>query len=135
MMAAPGTKKTWRGRYRTAEGDWQWVESVNSNQLDDPDNPIVLSVMSRIAVTEMSVEEELRARKQIISRLADALPVGIFQIGSNLDISFTNDRLHDILGRPCDILPYLLLCGCRPRSCPARFGVASRSGRPACRRS
>jgi diguanylate cyclase (GGDEF)-like protein/PAS domain S-box-containing protein len=100
MMAAPGTTKTWRGRYRTAGGGWQWVESFNSNQLDDPDNPIVLSVMSRIAVTEMSVEEDLRARKQIISRLADALPVGIFQIDSNLDITFTNDRLHDILGVP-----------------------------------
>jgi diguanylate cyclase (GGDEF)-like protein/PAS domain S-box-containing protein len=98
MIAAPGTTRGWRGRYRTAAGDWQWVESVNSNRLDDADNPMVVSVMSRIAVTEMSVEEELRARKQIISRLADALPVGIFQIDSSLRITFTNDRLHDILG-------------------------------------
>jgi diguanylate cyclase (GGDEF)-like protein len=98
MIAAPGTTKGWRGRYRTAAGDWQWVESLNTNRLGDADNPMVLSVLSRIAVTEMSVEEELRARKQIISRLADALPVGIFQIDSSLRITFTNDRLHDILG-------------------------------------
>jgi len=98
MIAAPGTTKRWRGRYRTAGGEWQWVESVNSNYLDDPNHPVVLSVMSRIAVAEMSVEEELRARRQIISRLADVLAVGIFQIDTSLHITFTNDRLHNILG-------------------------------------
>ena len=36
MITEPGTKGTWRGRYRAADGSWQWVETVNENHLDGP---------------------------------------------------------------------------------------------------
>jgi diguanylate cyclase (GGDEF)-like protein/PAS domain S-box-containing protein len=100
MLDQPGGTKTWRGRYRTADGAWRWIESTNTNLLQDPDAPRVLSSMSRVTAGDVSMEEELRARKQVLSRLSDALPVGLFQIDVTGQISFTNDRLHTIIDVP-----------------------------------
>jgi diguanylate cyclase (GGDEF)-like protein/PAS domain S-box-containing protein len=98
MIAAPGEVRTWQGRYRTRDGAWQWVECVNVNRLADPDNAVVLTTMRRVAVDQVSLAEELRARKQLLSRLSDAMPVGMFQVDTDRTITFTNDRLHMILG-------------------------------------
>jgi len=100
MLTAPGDTRVWRGRYQNAEGAWKWVETVNVNRLDDPDHPVVASTMALITVEQVSAEEELRARKQLLSRLSDALPVGLFQIDTKLRITFTNDRFHAIVGCP-----------------------------------
>lgn len=100
MLNASGDERVWRGRYQGADGTWNWVETVNVNRLDDPSEPFVFSTMTRIAVDQVSVEEELRARKQGLSRLSDALPVGLFQIDAEHKISFTNDRFHAIVGYP-----------------------------------
>ena len=54
--------------------------TVNVNRLDDADNPMVWSTMTLITVDQVSIEEELRAREQLLSRLSDALPVGLFQM-------------------------------------------------------
>ena len=100
MIAAPGSTRTWRGRYRSADGSWVWIQTVNTNRLDEPDSPRVETVMTRIVAMKMSVEEELRARKQLLSRLTEALPVGVFQVDGNARICFTHDRFHEILGVP-----------------------------------
>jgi diguanylate cyclase (GGDEF)-like protein/PAS domain S-box-containing protein len=100
MLEAPGDARIWRGRYRGADGHWQWVETLNVNRLADVDAPFVFSTMTRIAVDEVSAEEELRARTQLLSRLSDALPVGLFQIDEQRRITFTNDQLHAIVGCP-----------------------------------
>jgi diguanylate cyclase (GGDEF)-like protein/PAS domain S-box-containing protein len=98
MIEAPGETRTWQGRYRTSEGTWKWVECVNVNMLADPDSPVVRTTMRHVAVDQVSLAEELRARKQLLSRLSDAMPVGMFQIDTNRTITYTNDRLHVILG-------------------------------------
>jgi len=100
MLGDAGATGVWRGRYRAADGSWRWVETANTNRLDDTDAPAVVSVMRRVAPDVAGVEEELRARKQLLSRLSDALPVGLFQIDLDHRITFTNDRLHAILGVP-----------------------------------
>jgi diguanylate cyclase (GGDEF)-like protein/PAS domain S-box-containing protein len=100
MLSAPGDPRVWRGRYQGADGTWKWVETVNVNRLDDPNAPFVFSTMTRIAVDQVSAEEELRARTQLLSRLSDALPVGLFQIDTKRKITFTNDQLHAITGCP-----------------------------------
>jgi diguanylate cyclase (GGDEF)-like protein/PAS domain S-box-containing protein len=97
MISEPGATKTWRGRYRDGDGTWRWVEATNTNRLDDPNDPRVLSSITRVTIDQVSVEEELRARKQLLSRLADALPVGLFQIDLDGHVTFTNDRLHAII--------------------------------------
>src|SRR5438105_8099412 len=100
MLAAPGSVMTWPGRYRTCEGAWQWVDTVNTNRLDDPNNPVIATVMSRVTGQQVSVAETLRAREQLITRLADALPVGLFQLDARRRITFTNDRLHATIDTP-----------------------------------
>jgi diguanylate cyclase (GGDEF)-like protein/PAS domain S-box-containing protein len=97
MLGEPGRTRTWRGRYRTGQGTWQWVEATNTNRLDDSDDPKVVSSIIRVTVDEVTIEEELRARKQLLNRLSDALPVGLFQIDLSRHVTFTNDRLHAII--------------------------------------
>jgi PAS domain S-box-containing protein len=45
MMDAPGSTQTWRGRFRTADGGWTWIEAQNTNRLDDPDEPGIFTVL------------------------------------------------------------------------------------------
>jgi diguanylate cyclase (GGDEF)-like protein/PAS domain S-box-containing protein len=98
MLAEPGATKAWRGRYRSGDGIWQWVEASNTNLLDDPNDPRVESSIVRVAVDQVGIAEELRARKQLLSQLSDALPVGLFQLDLSRRVTFTNDRLHAIIG-------------------------------------
>jgi PAS domain S-box-containing protein len=67
--------------------------------LDDADNPIVLTTMRRVT-EKVSVAEQLRARTQLLNQLSDAMPVGMFQLDTDGSITFTNERLHSILGHP-----------------------------------
>ena len=100
MIDKPGETRTWQGRYRTSDGAWMWVECVNVSRLDDPAHPVVLTTMRHVAVEQANVAEELRERKQLLNRLSDAMPIGMFQIDADRAITFTNDRLHTILGHP-----------------------------------
>jgi diguanylate cyclase (GGDEF)-like protein/PAS domain S-box-containing protein len=97
MLDAPGVEATWQGRYRAADGTWRWVECVNVNHLADADAPYVFSRMTPVSVDQVSIEEELRARKQMLNRLVDALPVGVFQVDRDGTMTFTNDRFHSIV--------------------------------------
>ena len=47
---------------------------------------------------EMAAQEELRAREQLLDRLAEAIPLGLFQVDAAGEVVYTNDRLHEILG-------------------------------------
>ncbi|MBV9952319.1 MAG: diguanylate cyclase [Acidimicrobiia bacterium] len=98
MLAAPGAVGEWVGRYRTSTGGWSWISTENVNHLDDPARPRVETTMRAASVETVSVEEELRRREELISRLAEALPVGVFQVDEHLQLLLTNDRLAQILG-------------------------------------
>jgi diguanylate cyclase (GGDEF)-like protein/PAS domain S-box-containing protein len=100
MLETPGATAAWRGRYRARAGTWRWVESLNTNNLDDPNDPQVTSSLRPVTVEQVGIEEELRSRKQLISRLSDSLPVGLFQIDLRRHLTFTNDRLHVIIQAP-----------------------------------
>jgi diguanylate cyclase (GGDEF)-like protein/PAS domain S-box-containing protein len=100
MMDAPGSTQTWRGRFRTAEGGWRWIEACNTNRLDDPSDPGIFTVIRPAEADSLDLEEELRAREELIARLTDALPVGVFQVDRDRRMLFTNGRLHHILGTP-----------------------------------
>jgi diguanylate cyclase (GGDEF)-like protein/PAS domain S-box-containing protein len=118
MLIGPGAVGLWRGRYRAADGSWMWVETVNENHLHE--SPAhVRSSMKRVSVEQVGIEEELRDRKQLLSRLSDALPVGLVQIDASRNITFTNDRLHTIVGAPQAATIDALFSGVVPEDQPS----------------
>ena len=98
MVERPGSTVSWRGRYRTADGDWRWIEAENTNRLDDPDGGRVVTTMRPVQRAELSVEEQLRAREELLDRLVDALPVGILHFDVDGLVLGRNDRLDTVLG-------------------------------------
>ena len=98
MVTAPGDVGRWRGRYQTAGGSWQWVETIN--HFENFDRGVVFTSMTAVTVDEVGIEEELRSRTQLLTRLSHALPVGLFEIDVLHRVQFTNDRLHLIAGVP-----------------------------------
>ncbi|MGI9156832.1 MAG: diguanylate cyclase domain-containing protein [Marmoricola sp.] len=95
MRDVPGETRRWQGRYLTAQGSWAWIESENRY---DEATGTVRTIMRLVEGTEASVEERLHEREELLSRLADALPVGLVQFDAELRVTFTNDRLHAMLG-------------------------------------
>jgi diguanylate cyclase (GGDEF)-like protein/PAS domain S-box-containing protein len=96
MLANPGMVGQWVGRYRTRAGSWAWMQSENVNKLDDGTEPRVDTTLRPASVDFVSVEEELRRRGELISRLSEALPVGVFQVDEHRSIIFANDRFSQI---------------------------------------
>jgi diguanylate cyclase (GGDEF)-like protein/PAS domain S-box-containing protein len=90
MMARPGPSRRLRQRLRHKDGRWLWFEITNHNLLEDPDN--------RCVVCEMVDITEEMATQELLNRIAEAIPVGLFQIDLEGAIVYTNDRLHQILG-------------------------------------
>jgi diguanylate cyclase (GGDEF)-like protein/PAS domain S-box-containing protein len=96
MLARPGPARRVRLRHRTRENRWVWFEVTNHNLLEDPDQRCVVSEMVDIS-DEMAVQEALTAREQLLARIAATIPVGLFQADRDGQITYTNDRLHEIL--------------------------------------
>jgi diguanylate cyclase (GGDEF)-like protein/PAS domain S-box-containing protein len=97
MLADPGPSRRVRQRLKHKDGSWVWFEITNNNLLEDPDHRCVVAEMVDIS-DEMAAQEALRAREQLLNRLAEAIPIGLFQIDTEGGIVYTNDRLHEILG-------------------------------------
>src|SRR5947209_3244804 len=96
MITKPGVTHVWRGRYRTADGSWRWVETLNVS--DGAEQPTVVTTMKAVAHDEVTAEEERLAREQLLTQLGDALPVGVFQIDRAHHVTFANDRFVALTG-------------------------------------
>jgi diguanylate cyclase (GGDEF)-like protein/PAS domain S-box-containing protein len=90
MLAAPGPGRRVRLRHQRSDGSWVWLEVTNHNLLVHPEHKCVVSEM-------VDISEEMAAL-ELVDRLAEAVPVGLFQVDSQRHIVYTNDRLHEILG-------------------------------------
>jgi len=98
MLGSAGLGRRVRLRHRRKDDDaWVWFEVTNHNLLGDPEHACVVSEMVDIS-EEMATHEELRAREQLLDRLAATVPVGLFQVDAAGTIVYTNERLHEILG-------------------------------------
>jgi diguanylate cyclase (GGDEF)-like protein/PAS domain S-box-containing protein len=73
------------------------MEVTNHNLLEDPEHQCVTAEMVDIS-EEMATQEALRAREQLLDRLAETLPLGLSQVDSDSRVIYTNDRLHSIVG-------------------------------------
>ncbi len=97
MLAATGPGRRVRLRHSHRNGSWVWFEITNHNLLDDPDQHCVVAEIVDIS-DEMQAHEDLRAREQLLDRLAGAIPLGLFQIDETRAVVYTNERLHQIVG-------------------------------------
>jgi diguanylate cyclase (GGDEF)-like protein/PAS domain S-box-containing protein len=99
MLAASGPGRRVRLRHRHRDGNYVWMEVTNHNFLEDPDYRCVVAEMVDIS-EEMATQEALRAREQLLDRLAQTLPLGLLQVDVDSEVIYTNDRLHSIVGTP-----------------------------------
>ena len=74
-----------------------WLEFTNHNLLADPAHQCVVGEIVDIS-EEMAAQEELRAREQLLDRLAGAIPVGLLQLDAEGRVVYTNERIRHILG-------------------------------------
>lgn len=107
-MLATRRAHTMRCRRRCKDGEWLWQDTTLHNYLGQPDRNYVLVEMIDVSV-EMAAQEALAEREQLLHRLAQALPVGLFQVEIDRRVVYSNERLHEILGTaPTDDLDVLL---------------------------
>lgn len=97
MLGDPGGRARWRGRHRRKDGSWIWIETTNQNLLHDGEHGYVIGDMVDIT-DEMAALEALRQREQLLGRLAEALPLGVFHVDLERRIVYANERLHHMLG-------------------------------------
>ncbi|MCZ2829054.1 diguanylate cyclase [Modestobacter sp. VKM Ac-2986] len=87
-----------RLRHRRPDGSWLWLELENVYQpADDPAEVVVTTQMTDIS-DEMAAQEQARRQAQLLHRVAEALPVGILQLDTDLGVVYANARLGAILG-------------------------------------
>jgi PAS domain S-box-containing protein len=123
MIKTPGSTRTWRGRYKTAQGSWKWVETENQCR-DGEIAPVVVSSMKAVGPEAWSLEEQLQAREHLLTQLSDALPVGVFQVDLEGHVTLTNQSFHLIVG----VAPRESFCRTDGNRIPRRlahFGVGS----------
>jgi diguanylate cyclase (GGDEF)-like protein/PAS domain S-box-containing protein len=97
-----------RVRRRRKDETFLWIDLSLRNCLDDPRGAHVLVEMIDVSL-EMAAQEALAAREELLDRLAEALPVGLFQIDVDRRVIYWNERLHQIMGSsPTDDLNELL---------------------------
>ncbi|MDY7102265.1 MAG: diguanylate cyclase [Actinomycetota bacterium] len=100
FVAALGAERWWRGRYRCADGTWRWVETRNVNQLDIDGTGRLVTDLWPIDEDEAASHELVQFHDQLLRRLTDAIPVGLFQFDHLGRIVFVNDRLQAWLREP-----------------------------------
>ena len=97
MLGTPTGRRAVRLRHRRLDGSWVWMEVTNHNLLDTPPDRCVVTEMIDIS-DEMAALEALRAREQLLYTLAEALPIGVFQVTPDRRIVYATIRLGTIVG-------------------------------------
>lgn len=92
----------WRARVRTKSNGWRWMEFTDTNYLRKSVNPHIATEMLDIDA-EMVALEDLYSTTELLARLTDVLPVGVLHFDSNLNVTFLNDRLFQMLDIPADV--------------------------------
>jgi diguanylate cyclase (GGDEF)-like protein/PAS domain S-box-containing protein len=104
-MIEHGRSHPRRIRTRHHEGTFRWSEIVLANHLDDGPDSHVLAEITDLT-DDMAARDALDAQEVLLNRMAQVVPVGLFQVESGRQVAYANDRLHEILGtQPTDALP------------------------------
>lgn len=106
MLSAPGLTTRARLRHSCADGSWIWLDISNRNLLDEEGH--VECEMVDVS-QEVAAQGALAASEQVLRRLTESMPVGVFHIDADRRLELANARLHEILGTaPDDDQPTML---------------------------
>jgi diguanylate cyclase (GGDEF)-like protein/PAS domain S-box-containing protein len=97
MLAAPGLTRRTRLRHLHRDSSWVWLKVSNHNLLEDSAYRCVVGELEDIS-DEMATREALRAKEELLDRLAEAMPIGLLHVDANSRVVYTNDSLHSIIG-------------------------------------
>jgi diguanylate cyclase (GGDEF)-like protein/PAS domain S-box-containing protein len=97
-LAALSTRRAQQTRLRRKrkDGSWVWVDTTLHNFLNEPDRNYVLVELIDVTA-EMSAQEALQEREELLRRLTEAMPVGLLQLDVDGDAVYHNARLLSIL--------------------------------------
>ncbi len=95
MMAHPGSTVRSRVRYQHADGRWIWLELTNTNLVDDVAFGAVVCECLDLT-DEMAAHEALRAREELLDRIAETIPLGLLQYDHERRIVYANERTTQI---------------------------------------
>ncbi len=97
VLQEPGSARRVRQRWRRRDGSTVWMETTETNRLDDPDLQGVVSELVDIS-DEMAAQSALREREELLVRLTEALPIGVLQVDADGQAVFSNPRWFEITG-------------------------------------
>jgi diguanylate cyclase (GGDEF)-like protein/PAS domain S-box-containing protein len=92
-----GRSQPQRWRVSRHDGSWIWLELVIESHLDALLQGDVVSEITDVT-EEMATRERLEAQELLLARMAQVVPVGLFQVDDRRHLVYANDRLHHILG-------------------------------------
>src|SRR5262249_1667333 len=91
----PGSASRIRLRYAHRDGSWRWMEATNRSS---PDGTRLTAELLDVT-GEVAAQQALQGDRQLLRRLAEALPVGVLHIGADRRVNYRNTRLETIVGR------------------------------------
>jgi diguanylate cyclase (GGDEF)-like protein/PAS domain S-box-containing protein len=97
MMSEPETMRRARIRHRSSSEVWIWFDVAHSPSTWEGAPCFVADLID--VSQEMETQRALEAREQLLAQLAQALPLGVFQIDSDRRFLYTNDCLFEMMGR------------------------------------
>jgi len=111
LLTKPDATVTVECRFRTADGDWAWLEVHGKNQLGN--DAIEGVVTNNRDITERKRhEQELERTNALLSTLVDTLPVGVLAEDDCRNVLAVNERLFELfemsdtpaeaVGRDCE---------------------------------
>jgi diguanylate cyclase (GGDEF)-like protein/PAS domain S-box-containing protein len=94
-LSDPANGHRCRARFlRPDRTSWRWLEITSV--VDDATGQVATEMLD--ISDEMEAHEAVRAREQLLHRLAEALPIGVLQLDRDRTIRYKNDHLGVLLG-------------------------------------
>jgi diguanylate cyclase (GGDEF)-like protein/PAS domain S-box-containing protein len=96
LATEPDAIRRVRIRHRSSGGDWIWFDVAHSASVWQGEDCFIADMID--VSQEMATQQALEAREQLLAQLAQALPLGVFQIDSAHRFRYTNDCLFTMMG-------------------------------------
>lgn len=90
----PGTVRL---RYLRQDGGWLWLETSNEFVRREDGTTVVHTQMIDIS-NEMSANEALRRSEELLRRVTETVPVGLFHVSCEGEVAFVNPVCRRLLG-------------------------------------